>query len=43
MKKIFVLILLALCANNSFSQEVPYNDIVYPDGGEKGNRSVTYT
>ena len=43
MKKIFVLILLALCANNSFSQEVPYDDIVYPDGGEKGNRSVTYT
>ena len=42
MKKFFVIIILALCASNLFAQKELYNDIIYPDGGTKGNRSVTY-
>ena len=39
MKKFFVIIILALCASNLFAQKELYNDIIYPDGGTKGNRS----
>ena len=42
MKKFLVVLFLALCTNNTFAQKELYNDIIYPDGGTKGNTSVTY-
>ena len=35
--------MLFSCANNLFAQEKLYDDIICPDGGEKGNAAVTYT
>jgi len=41
MKKIFVL-LFALYASSVFSQKMLYDDIICPNGGEKGSSAVTY-
>lgn len=43
MKKVFILLLSALYASNIFSQKMLYDDIICPDGGEKGNTAITYT
>ena len=42
MKKIYITLVLAFCTSYLFAQKVLYNDIVYPDGGIKGSKSVTY-